>query len=256
MIIAEGTRTITTVEVGPDGRIWGMSEGYIFKYNPETGEVEYNKEVFPEINFSTADHSNPKLYGAQLIAGNDGYMYGNTTGKFFRVNPVTMEVEILRNSSSVFIAKDFLSNIYFTDFIGTWKYSGFDSNDVIINQVKLKVGSEAASVNNKEIVLDAAPYIENDSTMVPVRFIAEAFNGNVEYDEESTMVKIKLGEKNVEFKLDSDEMQIDGKTVKLPVPVKVVSGRTTLPLRVIMENLDMSVIWKETTKEIVISKNR
>ena len=256
MIIAEGTRTITTVEVGPDGRIWGMSEGYIFKYNPETGEVEYNKEVFPEIDFSTADHSNPKLYGAQLIAGNDGYMYGNTTGKFFRVNPVTMEVEILRNSSSVFIAKDFLSNIYFTDFTGTWKYSGFDSNDVIINQVKLKVGSEAASVNNKEIVLDAAPYIENDSTMVPVRFIAEAFNGNVEYDEESTMVKIKLGEKNVEFKLDSDEMQIDGKTVKLPVPVKVVSGRTTLPLRVIMENLDMSVTWKEATKEIVISKNR
>ncbi len=255
-VIAEGTRTITTVEVGPDGKIWGMSEGFLFKYNPETDEIEYNNEDFPEINFSAITYENPRLYGAQLVAGNDGYMYGNTTGKFFRVNPITMEIEILRNSSSVFIAKDFLSNIYYSDFTGTWKYSGFDSNDTIINHVKLKIGSETALINDKEIVLDAAPYIENDSTMVPVRFVAEAFNGNVYYDEETTMVKFELGGKTVEFKLNSDEMTVDGKIVKLPLAVQVVNGRTTLPLRAIMENLDMVVDWKEETGEISISAKK
>ncbi len=252
-VIADDKRTITTVEVGPDGKIWGMSEGFLFKYNPETGEMEYNNEDFPEINFSAITYENPRFYGAQLVAGNDGYMYGNTTGKFFRVNPVTMEIEIIRNSSSVFIAKDFLSNIYFSDFTGTWKYSGYDNNDVIINQVKLKVGSETALINDKEIVLDAAPYIENDSTMVPVRFVAEALGGNVYYDEETETVQFELSGKTVEFKLYSDEMTVDGNVIKLPLKVQVINGRTTLPLRAIMENLNMIVDWKEATGEIIIS---
>ncbi len=252
-VIADGKRTITTVEVGPDGKIWGMSEGYLFKYNPKTDEMEYNEEAFSEINFSAITYENPRFYGAQLVAGNDGYMYGNTTGKFFRVNPVSMEIEILRNSSSVFIAKDFLSNIYYSDFAGTWKYSGYDSNDVIINQVKLQIGSDVALINDKEIVLDAVPYIENNSAMIPVRFIAEAFNGNVEYDEEGKTVQFVLGEKTAKFKLNSDEMTVNGEIVKLPLPVKVVNGRTTLPLRILMENLDMSVNWEETTGEITIS---
>ncbi len=253
-VIAEGKRTITTVEVGPDGKIWGMAEGVLFKYNPETDEIEYAHEDFPEINFSAVTHANPRLYGAQLIAGNDGYMYGNTTGKFFRVNPVTMEIEILRNSSSIFIAKDFLSNIYYSDFTGTWKYSGYDSDDIIINQVKLQIGNDVAYINDKEIQLDAVPYIENDSTMIPLRFVAEAFNGHVSYDDESKKAEFKLNDKVVNLQLNSDEMTINDEKIKLPSAVKVVNGRTILPLRVLMENLDMSVNWEETTGKITIAK--
>lgn len=250
--IAQGKRTITTVEVGPDGKIWGMAEGYLFKYNPKTEEIEFNEETFPEINFSAITYSNPRLYGAQLVAGNDGYMYGNTSGKLFKINPKTMETIILKNSSSIFIAKDFFSNIYYTDFIGTWKYSGFDSDDVIINQVELWVGRDTAKINGMDIHLDAAPTIENDRTLVPARFIVEAFKGNVSWDEETQSGELSIGENKIIFKLNSNVLLVNGEEVKIDTPVKTINDRTVLPLRAFLENLDMSVDWDENSQKITV----
>ncbi|MES9143964.1 hypothetical protein ABEP44_12605, partial [Cutibacterium acnes] len=68
-VIAENRRTITTVEVGPDGKIWGMCEGYLFKYNPKTGQMEYNNNDFTDIDFSDITEATQRWYGAQLLAG-------------------------------------------------------------------------------------------------------------------------------------------------------------------------------------------
>ena len=49
-------------------------------------------------------------------------------------------------------------------------------------EIKLKIGSKIALVNNKVIELDVAPKIENGRTLVPIRFISEAFGYNVQWD--------------------------------------------------------------------------
>ena len=64
--------------------------------------------------------------------------------------------------------------------------------------ITLKIGVPQMSVQttesteNKVTVLDTAPFIENDYTLVPVRAVAESLNANVEWIEESKTVAITL----------------------------------------------------------------
>ncbi|RIE17247.1 stalk domain-containing protein [Candidatus Cryosericum septentrionale] len=48
--------------------------------------------------------------------------------------------------------------------------------------IGLQIGNKTAVINGKIIALDAAPYIKNSRTMVPLRVITESFGGNVAWD--------------------------------------------------------------------------
>jgi len=56
--------------------------------------------------------------------------------------------------------------------------------------IKLTVGSTEALVNNVAKKLDAAPYIKNGRTLVPLRFIGEAIGLIVNYDVATRMITI------------------------------------------------------------------
>jgi hypothetical protein len=56
--------------------------------------------------------------------------------------------------------------------------------------IQLTIDSYTALLNNEEQTLDTAPIIINDRTMLPIRFIAESFDFNVEWDEENQQVII------------------------------------------------------------------
>ena len=51
--------------------------------------------------------------------------------------------------------------------------------------VKLEIGKNIAFINDNECVLDAVPVIQNGRTLVPLRFISEAFGFDVGWDAES-----------------------------------------------------------------------
>ena len=48
--------------------------------------------------------------------------------------------------------------------------------------VSLQIGSDTATVNGEARPLDAAPWIENDRTMLPLRFIMENLGTEVSWD--------------------------------------------------------------------------
>lgn len=54
----------------------------------------------------------------------------------------------------------------------------------------LSVGSQTAFVNETPQTLDAAPILMNDRTMLPIRFVAEAFGFTVLWDEADSAVTI------------------------------------------------------------------
>jgi hypothetical protein len=54
----------------------------------------------------------------------------------------------------------------------------------------LVIGSISALVNDKLITLNAAPYIDNGRTYVPVRFVSEALGAAVDWDKTTKTVKI------------------------------------------------------------------
>ncbi len=47
--------------------------------------------------------------------------------------------------------------------------------------IRLEVNSDIAWINGTQYKLDAQPAIRNDRTFVPIRFIAEAFNSQIQW---------------------------------------------------------------------------
>lgn len=79
--------------------------------------------------------------------------------------------------------------------------------------IDLQIDSQDALVNGSPQKLDAAPRLKNDTTMVPVRFIAETFGAKVGFDPETSTVTITGAGAVAEGNDDSTEMNIDaGKT--------------------------------------------
>lgn len=62
--------------------------------------------------------------------------------------------------------------------------------------IKLTIDSEIALLNSEEKKLDTVPTIINDRTMLPIRFIAESFGFNVEWDEKTQEITILQAEAN------------------------------------------------------------
>ena len=58
--------------------------------------------------------------------------------------------------------------------------------------VSLTIGSNKITINGGEQMMDVAPLIVEDRTLVPVRFIAEALGAEVSWDEENQLVKIVI----------------------------------------------------------------
>jgi len=56
--------------------------------------------------------------------------------------------------------------------------------------IVLTIGSPAASVNGREVTLEASPELTANTTFVPVRFIAEALGAKVSWNNDARMVEI------------------------------------------------------------------
>ncbi len=76
---------------------------------------------------------------------------------------------------------------------GTVGWDGEKSEITLIleeNEIKLTVDSHSAFLNGKESILDVAPAVINERTMLPVRYIAESFKLDVSWQEETETVTI------------------------------------------------------------------
>lgn len=96
--------------------------------------------------------------------------------------------------------------------------------------------------DNTEVV----PVVENGRTLVPVRFISEQFGAEVIWiPEEPDWVTIKTEEILIQMTIGYESMAVNGELIDLDVAPKVVSGRTLLPLRAIVEALEKEVSWDD-----------
>ncbi len=69
-----------------------------------------------------------------------------------------------------------------------------EDQTILINKgaysVKMQIGNKRAFVNGKEVEMDAPPRIINGRTMGPVRFIAENFGCDVQWDRDQRLITI------------------------------------------------------------------
>ncbi len=101
--------------------------------------------------------------------------------------------------------------------------------------VAMYTGSPLAVVNGKTRVIDkfnqrVVPVIQNGNTMVPVRFIAENFGMELTWDELTQTTTLKNGINEVQIKVGSNYMIVNGVVEKLDVAPVIMNNRITVSI--------------------------
>ncbi len=128
------------------------------------------------------------------------------------------------------------------------------------DSVVLQIGSPFARLMDKDVKIDndnmyVVPYIDSDYTMVPLRFLSEAFGAEVKYDDATKKITIAHGTDTLELTVNSLDAKKNGEAVKLVKEATITGGRTLIPLRNVAELLGKEVYWFENGL-IVVSNDK
>lgn len=99
------------------------------------------------------------------------------------------------------------------------------------------------------VKMDVAPFIENDRTYVPVRFLANALgvtDPNISWDPGQSLVTLMLGDIVARMTIGEKTIVTNGQPRSIDVAPQIKPpGRTFLPARYIAEALGYEVDWQE-----------
>ena len=118
--------------------------------------------------------------------------------------------------------------------------------------MKLQVGNKTALINNEISSLEAAPVIKDGRTMIPLRFVGEAFGAEFTYDPVFKIIDINFGSDKIKMQIGKKTAIVNGVEITLDVAPFIVNGRTLVPIRFISETFGAEVVWDGTTKTVTI----
>ena len=118
--------------------------------------------------------------------------------------------------------------------------------------IRLQVGNKTALINDSTYTLEASPTIVSGRTMVPFRFIGEAFGATFNYDSIFKIVEINFNGQEIKMQIGIKTAFVNGKATSLEVAPYIVNGRTLVPIRFISEVFGADVSWDGTTKTVTI----
>ena len=147
--------------------------------------------------------------------------------------------------------------------IGAFKMSEATINDKLAtqmlkangNSVVLNVGKQTAIINGQHSLLQAVPVVVNARTLVPIRFISEAFGYKVAWDGATCTATVIADGHTLKFTENQKTYYFDGVERTLDQPATVINNRMMLPIRVIAEDLGKKVYWEEANSGLIVVSN-
>ena len=97
------------------------------------------------------------------------------------------------------------------------------------------------------------PVILEDRTMVPVREVFEALGGEVLWTHSERRVDINFGSKTITLWIDNKNAKVDGESITVDVPAKIINDKTMVPARFISEQAGLVVGWNPETYTVSIT---
>ncbi|MCG9967939.1 copper amine oxidase N-terminal domain-containing protein [Pelotomaculum terephthalicicum JT] len=130
--------------------------------------------------------------------------------------------------------------------------------DIVKPNVAFTIGQDKFLLDGKEQQMDIAPYVKNDRTYLPVRYIATALgiaDSDINWYNDEQCVVIVRESGFIKFVIGSKEMIVNGKSVVMDVePEFVEPGRVMLPLRWVAQAFGANIIWDEKSETAIIKK--
>ncbi|WP_164472661.1 glycosyl hydrolase family 18 protein [Cohnella candidum] len=116
-------------------------------------------------------------------------------------------------------------------------------------------------VDNRELLYSpeeklGMPYTDVQNRLqIPVRKALETIGAKIEYEHASRTVTAILEDTTVKIRIGSDILEVDGNKVTMDTKAAIKDGLTYLPLRWVYESFGYKVIWYESSKSVLVSKN-
>ena len=110
------------------------------------------------------------------------------------------------------------------------------------NSMVLKSEGNAALFKAQKSSI-TAPVIVDGTFMVPVRSVVDMMEGKILWDEVTRSTACVLQENVLKFSDGSENVEVNGKNVKMNTPAKIIDGVFMVPLREIANNTGKTVAW-------------
>lgn len=126
------------------------------------------------------------------------------------------------------------------------------------NVVALKINAATAYAYGKTAMIDpdnskVVPYLKNDRTLVPLRFVSETLGAEVQWENGWNYCYVVKGDKKIKITFNSADIEVNGEVVTYDAPVEVVQDRTMVPIRFISEQLGYDVKWNQANQLVIIT---
>lgn len=126
-------------------------------------------------------------------------------------------------------------------YYGTLNYTFGDVNGVGTSVV-MTIGSSEYVINNELVTGDAAPYVADSRTMVPIRALTEAFGAKVDYDNDARTVTIVNNDTTIVMTVGETTYTVNDAEKTMDVAPVIGSGdRAYVPVRFVAEALGYTV---------------
>ena len=120
--------------------------------------------------------------------------------------------------------------------------------------VNLQIGSSRMSIDGEVSELDSPPVIADGRTLVPIRAIVEALDGQVDWDNETkTATLTNSAGTEVKLTVNSKTASCNGEEAQLDTAPVIINERTMLPIRFVAESFGYNTDWNAEDKSITIS---
>lgn len=106
--------------------------------------------------------------------------------------------------------------------------------------------------NNTILAFDQPPVIENDYTLVPIRFLFEQMGAEVAWDQQTQTATIAQDNTIITFGIDNTNASVNGHNVSMDIPARLINNKTMAPVRFLAEELDYTVYWDGENRIITI----
>jgi L,D-peptidoglycan transpeptidase YkuD (ErfK/YbiS/YcfS/YnhG family) len=110
--------------------------------------------------------------------------------------------------------------------------------------------------NEKEVVFDVQPRIQNGRTLIPIRSVLESLGAEVSWEKSTGTINVLKSSKVIKLSVGSNWAYVDEKQVMLDVPASIIDGRTMVPVRFIAEELGFKVTWDEKKRIVFINADK
>lgn len=206
---------------------------------------------------------NVKVGGSALImndedSGKDGLAFGlgkddadkiSIGKKEYTVNDTGSKINLASGIDVGEFDKDNVANIVYGTVVTPAE------GNVSAQTVTLTIGSDTMKVGDKEVAIDAAPYIEASTgrTYLPLRAIANAVGASsVEWDNASRTATVIKGGLVAQMTIGQNAYVLNGAKVGMDGKAQINKERTFLPVRALGNALGATVEWDAATQTVTI----